>query len=154
ALPHAFLSSTLADLGQIENGIQHGTQALALADSLADPALELFANYGLGKAHMHRGEHRRAIEFYQRSVNLDPDQISRPDQAQHARGLLYGAFWVAPHSYCETNTGYCLAELGEFEQAIEHCQRAARIAQVHDPLGFVRTNADAFLGLVYLRRGN
>ncbi len=153
ALAHAFMSSALADLGQLENGIEHGMQALAVADSLEDPALEVFAKYALGKAHMHRGAHRKATEFFQRNVGLEPDQMPPSSRIQGVRGLLYGAFTVAPRSYCETNTGYCLAELGEFEQAIEHCERAVKIAEVHHDLGFVRANADAFLGFVYLRQG-
>src|SRR5262249_10602617 len=153
ALADALMSAPLADLGQFEDSIEHGMRALALAESLEDPALGLFAKYGVGKAHMHGGAYRYAIEFFQRDVGLEPDKILPPSMIQRSSVLLYRAFTAPAYSYCETNTGYCLAELGEFDAALEHCERAVKIAEVHE-LAFVRANADAFLGFACLRCGD
>jgi tetratricopeptide (TPR) repeat protein len=150
---HAYVSVTLVNLAHIEDGIERGMRALAAAKSLKDPGVELLATYALGLGYMFLGAHSEAIEFFQRNVGLGLEAIPPLRTVQRAPGLLYRAFTAAPYSYCETNTGYCLAELGEFQKALEHCARAVKVAEDYN-LGFVRANADAFLGFVYLRRGD
>jgi tetratricopeptide (TPR) repeat protein len=51
------------------------------------------------------------------------------------------------------NAALCLAELGEFDQALLHAEQAVKFAQTLDNL-YLRALADAHLGSVHLRKGD
>jgi len=153
ALALGYMASPLSDLSRFEEASAYATQALRLAESLNDSIAGLGAKFALGKIYMFRGAYRRAVEFFQRDVGFNPDDISPLKMIQEGTDLSYAGYAAALQSYCDTDTGYCLAELGEFAEALKYCEGALKVSEMHAP-GFIRANADAFLGFVYLRQGN
>ena len=74
-LIQSFISSSLAHAGRLDEALAHAQAGMALAETLGDPALSLIARLYLGMAHMLCGEHRKALEFFERNSGLSVAEI-------------------------------------------------------------------------------
>ena len=130
-------------LGNYERALQFGDSALRAAADLDDFDLAVAANAYQGQVYYVRGDFENAITLFRRNVDaLVGDRI-------HERcGLPQ-----LPSVHSRTCLGWCLAELGNFEEARAITQDAMRIAEsVDHPLNL--TVACSGFGTVLLRQGD
>jgi tetratricopeptide (TPR) repeat protein len=152
-LVHCSISGVLSNIGRSAEGIEHGERAMAIAEFLQDPTLRIAARYSLGFPRRFLGAYRAAIDFHQREVGLDPEQISARLLEASADAVFERAIARYSYSYSEGDVAACFAELGEFDQAMLHAKRAVKSAQTLDILA-LNAYADAALGSVHLRKGD
>jgi class 3 adenylate cyclase/tetratricopeptide (TPR) repeat protein len=129
-------------LGEYDHALEFGERALNVAASLADFSLTVAANAYQGQVHYVRGDYDRAAALFRRNVDALVGE------------RIYDRFGLPqlPSVHSRTCLGWCLAELGEFGEAMTAVQEAMRIADSADhPLNV--TVACAGLGTVLLRRG-
>jgi class 3 adenylate cyclase/tetratricopeptide (TPR) repeat protein len=147
------VSPALSLLGQSAEAIERGERALATAETLQEPMLRIAARYPLGLAYSYLGAFHTSIGFCQRDVGLDPEQIPGRILRSWGAGVFQEALTRTSYSVSQSVTGFCFAEVGEFNQALMHAERGAKFAQALDNL-YLRSLADAWLGSVYLIMGN
>lgn len=127
--------------GDSHGALEAGQQALAVAQGVGDPSLQESAHVYLGQVHHWVGNYRRGAELLRRNVTSQEGELAR-------RGL--GA-----RQYVNTRTflAWCLAELGEFSEAIERADEAIRAAESRaSPYDLVYAYSGA--GLAHLRQGD
>jgi class 3 adenylate cyclase/tetratricopeptide (TPR) repeat protein len=127
------LVRTLAGTGRFPEAIQRGEEALRLAEDLGHPAPIAGALERLGFAHYYRGDARRSIELYERSLTLSRDREVH-DVVQRASAHL-GAAHVL---------------VGRIDDAVSYLERAVAAGESSnsvDPFALVS------LGEAYLRCG-
>jgi tetratricopeptide (TPR) repeat protein len=118
--------------------------ALALGETVGDPAVRLAAHQYLGLACYAVGDYRRAAATMRTVVELPQDDAVaaqfRPTQAGSPAGFRAVSLgWIAR----------CLAEIGEFEEGRAHGREAVRLAESIDhPYSL----ASAHWGLGYLHQ--
>jgi tetratricopeptide (TPR) repeat protein len=139
-------------MGRSAEGIEHAERAIAIAESLQEPMLRIAARHPLGRSHQFLGAYRTAIDFYQRDVGLGPEQISARLLEPSADEVFEAAFIRYSYLYTDGDLAACFAELGAFDEAMLHAERAMKFAQTLDIL-VLHAYADAYLGSVHLRRG-
>jgi class 3 adenylate cyclase/tetratricopeptide (TPR) repeat protein len=98
-------------------------RARAIADELEDPGLRTAADHQAGFAHHSSGDYRQAARVFQTVVE-DLDAQGR----RHDRCALPGFPAVMDRGYLAA----ALAELGEFDEALEHGHEALRLAESMD----------------------
>jgi tetratricopeptide (TPR) repeat protein len=127
--------------GDSDRAVDLNHRALAIATGLHDDFLQEAANYSLGVLGQARGDYRDAAE-----------RLRGCSGTLHtARYDLIGAL-SAGSVAAKQRLAWCLAELGEFAEAMTRAEEAARIAREADhPASLVF--AYRSLGLVSLRRG-
>jgi class 3 adenylate cyclase/tetratricopeptide (TPR) repeat protein len=139
-----YLGSNLWQAGEPRRAIELGDRALASATAIGDVGLRIAANWTLGPAFSVVGDYPRAVQHFQQ--NLETLQGAALTQshglpflpAVQARILL---------------TAWCLAELGEFADAIAVAEEAIDLAERTDhPFSIGATYGNA--GLFYLRKGD
>lgn len=129
-------------------------QALSLLEeTVARSPGAASAHYALARLYRHRGQPLRAAETYRRTLEVNPEHLeaalglayllaTHPDSsvrdghqalrwAQHALKLADPADPDYPH-YLDTLAAAC-AELGQFDQAVEHSRRAVELAEKQRP---------------------
>jgi len=117
-------------------------RALALGETVGDPAVRLAAHQYLGLACYAVGDYRRAVTLMRTVVELPQDDAVaaqfRPTQAGSPAGFRAVSLgWFAR----------CLAEIGEFEEGRVHGREAVRLAErIDHPYSL----ASACWGLGYL----
>ena len=153
ALVHCSISVSSSHMGRSAEAIEHGERALAIAEALQEPTLRIAARHCLGISHMFLGAYRTALSFFQRDVGLEPEQITARLLEPWGAEVFQEAFSRVRYSPFSANTAYSFAELGEFDQAMLHAERAVKFAQTLDIL-YLRAIADAQLGAVYLWKGD
>ncbi|MFQ5830980.1 MAG: adenylate/guanylate cyclase domain-containing protein [Candidatus Methylomirabilia bacterium] len=105
--------------GDPHRALESGQRALALAANLGDFTLQIETNFRLGQAYHALGDYRRAVEVLRENVEaLQGDLI-------HERFGMPGLASVT--SRCVLV--WCLAELGEFAEAIARGDEGSRIAE-------------------------
>ena len=130
-------------LGDYDHAIQFGDRALSAAATLDDFNLAVAANAYQGQVYYVRGDFHRAAVLFGR--NLD---ALVGDRIYERCGLPQ-----LPSVHSRTCLGWCLAELGDFPEAIVAVQEAMRIADTLDhPLNV--TVACSGVGTVLLRQGD
>ncbi len=108
--------------GDPERATIAGQRALEIAEALGDFALRIVVNVHLGVAYHSLGDYRRALECFGRNVAT-------------LQGELVGERFGLPNIPSVTSRGWlvlCLAELGEFAEAIAPGEEAVRIAEAID----------------------
>jgi tetratricopeptide (TPR) repeat protein len=130
-------------LGNYERALQFGDSALRAAADLDDFDLAVAANAYQGQVYHVRGDFENAITLFRRNVDaLVGDRI------YERCGLPQ-----LPSVHSRTCLGWCLAELGNFQEARAITQEAMRIAEsVDHPLNL--TVACSGFGTVLLRQGD
>jgi class 3 adenylate cyclase/tetratricopeptide (TPR) repeat protein len=116
-------------------------QALELGEKLHDVPLKLYASHYLGLACHALGDYRRACEVL-RAVTLSPPAEWRPGAIA---GMVTGS-WAAFQSTTLAWFARCLAECGEFTEALDAGRRAVALA---DEVGSPYSLAAAYIGLGY-----
>jgi len=129
-------------MGDHDRAIEYGRQALAIADALGDFDVQLRSNTYLGQTYYARGEYRDAIAFLEHNIAV----LERGRE----RELLGHS--LVPSVHARTNLVWCLAELGEFDEAIRRGEEAVRIAHAVDH-PYTLATAYAGIGSVHVRRG-
>ncbi len=153
ALVHCSVSVALSLMGRSAEAIEHGERALVIAETLQEPTLRIIARYSLGLPHFHLGAYRTAIDFFQRDVGLEPEQIPARLLQPWGAEVFQEALTRASYSISQSTAAICFAELGEFGQAMLHTERAVKFAQTLDSL-YLRAMADACSGSSHLRKGD
>ena len=115
----ALMTQTYRMTGQPDQAIESGEKALDIARWQPNSLLWLVANLYLGAAHSTVGNYRKAAEILTRTIR------SLPDQPMHQNWSMNGLPPVFTRSYLV----YCLAEMGEFEEARIHAEEAGRSAK-------------------------
>jgi len=151
-LIHCSVSVSSSHMGRSAEAIEHGERAMAIAESLQETTLRIAARHSLALPHKFLGAYRTAIDFFQRDVGLEAEQITARLLEPWGADVFQEAFTRVSYSHSLANAAYCFAELGEFDQAMLHAERAVKFAQTLDIL-YLRAIADAHLGAVYLRKG-
>ena len=135
---HAWIS------GDSDRALETCQHALAIATRLGDVPLGMRASTFLGLRQQTAGEYREGAEFLRRAAEAL--------QLHERSADLFGGADVLSVTARE-RLAWCLAELGEFEEAVARGAEAVRIASELD-----HPNSLAFayrsLGLIALRRGD
>jgi len=139
----AFMTFHFWLLSDLDRAMKVGHRARAIAQAHSDFDLEVVANLRLGQTYLHLGDHRRADECFQSSIDsLEGDRI-RGRFGEAALPSILARVWSV-HS---------LADQGAFVQGIARGEEALRIAEMVDqPYSLV--GAYRGLGYVYLRKGD
>ncbi len=95
---------------QYPQGIEYAQEALRVATAMDNPDLRIVASVGKAWNHAHFGEYRPAIELFLRVVEGPDAEHARRLPAGYTFAYLTGCSWLA----------YCLAFVGDFEQAQMH----------------------------------
>jgi DNA-binding SARP family transcriptional activator/tetratricopeptide (TPR) repeat protein len=136
------LSHHCQSTGQQRRAIDLGHRAAEIATRLADPTLIVLANFNLGQAHHHAGEHHAAIEYLRRNVALVSGDGVYERYAGPGPVPLQSRFWLA----------FSLAELGEYREALQVADDARRAARtVQHP--YSEAFAEYAVGRLQLVRG-
>ena len=136
----AYRTNGLFLAGDSSSAVEAGQQALAIAVALADPCLEESANAYLGQVYHWLGNYRRGAELLRRNVTLVEPELRRANLP------------VKQEVGSRTFLAWCLAESGDFAEAISHADHAVRLAEA---LGsaYALVHACSGSGLVHLRNG-
>jgi class 3 adenylate cyclase/tetratricopeptide (TPR) repeat protein len=137
-----FMTSLCRATGDYDRSIRFGQEALSIARTLGDRAIEVVATSILGVTHASRGEFSEAIPLLERNVALEGD-------------LRYERFGGASiqSAFSGSSLSDVLSHLGRFDEAIGHAEASVRIAEVADhPLTLY--GGLLALGLAHLRRGD
>src|SRR5262249_49947044 len=103
----AFLARALAELGQFDEGRDHGYQAVRLAESLDHPFSLIWACLNLGRLEALRGEFARASTLLERAVALSNE---------------WNIAYLTPIALAAL--GHVYARSGRIEQGVSHLQQA------------------------------
>jgi predicted ATPase/class 3 adenylate cyclase len=135
---HAWVS------GDSDRALEVCQHALAIATRLGDLPLGMRASTFLGLRQQTAGEYREGVEFLRRAAEAL--------QVHERFGGVFGGAGLLSVSARE-RLAWCLAELGEFEEAMARGEEAVRIAREFDHPHSL-AYAHRSLGLISLRRGD
>jgi class 3 adenylate cyclase/tetratricopeptide (TPR) repeat protein len=138
----AFLCRLFREMGDHDSAVESGQQALAVAESLGDFALEVTARHFLGAAYHALGDHRQAIGLLGSNVEALVGDLIRERFGMAGPPAVLSRAYLARY----------LAELGAFPEGIAHAEEAIRIAEVVQPLSLV--SACVSVGFLFLRQGD
>jgi len=137
-----YLCNLLWELGEQDEAIGRGQEALDIAARLDDAALKYLALRYLGRSYHAIGQYRRGVEMFRHALaSVEPTRTAtsgRPNPSANS-SRHFGAL--------------CLMELGEFPQAIAYAEEALSAVEGIDQV-FDLAGSCAVLGYVYLRRGD
>ena len=135
---HAWVS------GDSDRALEVCQHALAIATRLGDVPLGMRASTFLGLRQQTAGEYREGVEFLRRAAEAL--------QLHERFGGVFGGAGLLSVSARE-RLAWCLAELGEFEEAMARGEEAVRIAREFDHPHSL-AYAHRSLGLISIRRGD
>jgi class 3 adenylate cyclase/tetratricopeptide (TPR) repeat protein len=139
----AYMSDYFRLLGEHDRAAEAGHRALRIAEALGDPALEVPTNTYLGLVTYAQGAYRRAGELFSKNVEYLCGERSRDRLGMPQLPSVHSRAWL----------GCCLAELGDFAEAVAVTEAGAKIAEsVHQPVSLAA--ADFGLGTVFWRMGD
>jgi tetratricopeptide (TPR) repeat protein len=131
----AHFSRCAAELGEFNEGIGPGEEAVRIAEQLNDPQSIAIAHEGIGHLYLMKGELARAISLLERSADICRDKQIAVQFARSTSRL----------GYAHLHSGRVREALALLEKAVEHCER---IGQIYD-----QSLRLAWLGEGYLRAG-
>jgi tetratricopeptide (TPR) repeat protein len=138
----AYLADYFRLTGDQDQAIQWGKRALAVADEIGDVGLQVVARTWLGQIYFARAEYGHAMDLFRSNLRSLVGEL-----AEQRFGMPQ-----PPAVHSRTCLAWCLAELGEFSEAIALGEEAvAMVGSADHPLS--RAVAHAGLGWAYLRRG-
>src|SRR5262249_34903885 len=129
-----------------ERGIPYGERALAIGAELRDVPLQDTANMWLGQRYYLQGDYPRAIALVMKTVESLQGQRSQERFAMPQLPAIL-AMPQLPAIHARHILVRCLAELGQFREAIPWAERTMRLAEA-DNRAFGLTTA--YQGLSYL----
>ena len=110
------------EIGDHNSAVESGQQALAIATTLGDFALQVLAQNFLGVAYHILGDHRRAMGLLRSNVESLAGDLLRQRFGMIGLPAVLSRGWLAR----------CLAELGAFPEGMAHAEEAVRIAEAVD----------------------
>jgi len=137
------MSSHLRLMGDYTGAVDAGARAEAIASALGDAELQILARIYLGQAYFATAQYDRGIEVFTRSVEFLTGRRLRE---------RYG-FVSLPSVLSRVYLVWCLAERGEFAEAMARGKEGVDIAESADNPYSVAL-AHEGLGLLYLRKGD
>jgi class 3 adenylate cyclase/tetratricopeptide (TPR) repeat protein len=137
----ALLANAHALLGEHEQAISRGNDAISIAQALGDLRLERVANIFVGQASFYLGDLNRATYYLRHSLRLMEREPSR-ERVGMAGVPVVARAWLA----------WTLSHLGEFAEAVAVGEEALRVA---DSLAGPGSSIVACLGVafVYVSKG-
>ncbi|MGH7276034.1 MAG: AAA family ATPase, partial [Candidatus Rokuibacteriota bacterium] len=137
-----YLTGQYYMMGDHDRAFEAARRSGAIAGALNDFALEVSTNSYLGQTCFVRGEYARAVALFRRNVEALVGDLVRERFGLPQLPAVHSRFCLV----------WCLAELGEFGEAIARGEEAIAIAEsVDQPLSL--TVACSGLGVVHLRKG-
>jgi len=137
------MASQWRNTGDYDEAVRFGQEALSLARTLGDRAIEVVATSFLGMTHVARGEFSEATTFLERNV------VALEGDPRAERFGTTAIHWALSETYL----AYVLSQLGRFDEAIGHAEGGVRIAEAADhPLTLWAGLLS--LGRAHLRRGD
>jgi class 3 adenylate cyclase/tetratricopeptide (TPR) repeat protein len=126
--------------GELATALDYGERCLAIADRLEDAALRSLAERYMGHISHAQGDGRRADEILRANIQ----RLERVGERDTAATIAYvdATAWRA----------WALADLGEFEQAYAHLDRAQHAAETSRH-AYSQAIACTLSGLVFARQG-
>jgi class 3 adenylate cyclase/tetratricopeptide (TPR) repeat protein len=118
----AYMCRYFREMGDHDGAVESGQQALAVAATLGDFALQVMARHFLGVAYHVLGDHRRAMGLLRSNVESLAGDLLRERLGMAGLPAVLSRAWL----------GRCLAELGAFPEGIAHAVEAVRIAEAVD----------------------
>jgi tetratricopeptide (TPR) repeat protein len=138
----AYLNDYFRQVGDYERAIESGRRGLAIAEARGDLPLRVATHIYLAHAYHNLGQYRSAIELLRRNVELLAGELSRERLDLPYVAAVHSRTWLV----------LCLAELGEFVEAVTQAEESLGIAEAADhPSSLI--SAHYGLGHVLLRRG-
>ena len=129
--------------GDYEHAVAAGRRALSLATASGDAGTRLQANIMMAGAHFSLGDYRRALDRYRENVTFLTGDSARERFGVQSLPAANNRSWLA----------WCLAEVGEFVEAIAWGEEGIRIAETGDR-HWSLVLACAGAGLASLRQGD
>ena len=118
----AHMVSSLWWMGQLENAVDYGQRALAIATDLEDRSLEILARARLGLAYLYLGQHRLVIDVVRPCIEALSGDLARERFEMAALPAVMGRGYLA----------ISLASLGDFVAASTISEEALAIAKAAD----------------------
>jgi class 3 adenylate cyclase/tetratricopeptide (TPR) repeat protein len=106
-------------LGDLDEAVVTGTRALDIAARLGDLKLRIPTTSYLEQAHYYRGEYEKVVELATDALAVLPADWVYEHFGMIAPASVYARSWLV----------MSLAELGRFDEAIEHGAEAIRLAE-------------------------
>jgi class 3 adenylate cyclase/tetratricopeptide (TPR) repeat protein len=119
--------------GELDEALDNGRRALAVAERIGDSPLRVQTEAGLTFAHYYRGEYERVVELAAANLAAIPDDAVL--YAASVPGSIYVFCWLIRS----------LIELGRFDEAARHAHEMLRLAQA--------THSAYALGMAKLSEG-
>ena len=138
--------------GDSHRALEVGERARAIAADLGDIVLQARVSWVLGLQRQTRGEYPQAVELLRWTLNGVDDERDGEGFARSEFAVEWVRTRVVSVS-ARARLAWCLAELGDFTEAIACGNQAVRIAQEVDDT-FSLVFAYRSLGLALLRRGD
>ena len=133
--------------GDSHRALEVGERARAIAADLGDIVLQARVSWVLGLQRQTRGEYAQAVELLRWTLNgVDGERVGEGLAVEWVRTRVVSVS-------ARARLAWCLAELGDFTEAIACGNQAVRIAQEVDDT-FSLVFAYRSLGLALLRRGD
>jgi class 3 adenylate cyclase/tetratricopeptide (TPR) repeat protein len=130
-------------MGDYNRALESGHRALAIGRALGDFPLEITTNYYLGLACHSLGQYRQGVEILRRNV------ASLTGEMLHERFGTTGFHSVFARGWLV----WCLAELGEFAEAVARGEEGVQIAEaVDEPFSLIQAHLG--VGGLYVRTGD
>jgi len=140
---HSFMAQHFRLKGELARAVESGERALTIATHLDDSALRVLAKALLGSVYNAQGSYRRAADLLRTCAESPPRSLIGPDE--YIAGLV-PVFW-------RVHLVSCLAELGDFTEAIGHGEEGMRLAEAAEhQYGVIFTRWS--LGTVALLKGD
>jgi class 3 adenylate cyclase/tetratricopeptide (TPR) repeat protein len=137
-----FMVSHCVYIGDYDEALRFGQEALTIAGTLGDRSIEVVATRFLGQTHVARGEFSEAATFLERNAVLKGDLRYERFGAPAIQSAVSGA-----------DLANVLSQLGRFDEAIGHAEAAVQTAEVAaHPFTLYIGLFD--LGRAHLRRGD
>jgi tetratricopeptide (TPR) repeat protein len=138
-----YLSNLLWEMGEQDEAIGRGQEALDIAARLDDAALKYLALRYLGRSYHAIGQYRRGVEMFRRAIASPEPARSTAPAGRPNTSVNSSRHFAA----------LCLMELGAFPEAIEYAEAALSAVEGGDQ-AFNLAGSCATLGYVHLRRGD
>jgi tetratricopeptide (TPR) repeat protein len=139
------IANALWNMQDYEPALAYGQRAHAIGTALGDVALQIWANFDMGRTYSSLGDYRRGMEYLQQ--NLTALRGQPPDQSFGSRVVL-----PAPSVQVRVLMIECLIALGKFADGVacgdEACQIAEASARPYDRLAVYSR-----VGRLHVRQG-
>ena len=138
----SYLAQSFRLRGDYDGAIESGQKAIDIGRDFDDLGIQAPANFHLGQAFFHLGDHGRAEEFQSNNIRMLIGDLSKDRLGMAGIPLVFSRGYLS----------WSLAELGRFPEAIEAWRQAIQLAEeVKHP--FSEAFAKYCGGFLYLRKG-